>query len=138
MPRPVKLRNVCEMPRFERFGPAGGCPRSGNSIVEMSVEEYETIRLLDLEGFTQEECSFQMGIARTTVTAIYAEARRKIAEAIVMGKRLVIGGGNFRICEGNSDCCGKRGCSKRCEYRNTDKPCDKYNDLSADQKPEGE
>lgn len=138
MPRPMKLRNVCGMPRYDRFGPAGGCPRSQNAIVEMTVDEYETVRLLDLEGFTQEECSAQMGIARTTVTAIYSEARRKMAEAIVNGKRLFIGGGNFRICEGNFDCCGKRGCLRRCEHRNIGQTRGKNDDPSSDPKPEGE
>jgi predicted Fe-Mo cluster-binding NifX family protein len=34
-----------------------------------------------------------MNIARTTVTAIYDSARRKVAEALVQGKRLLIAGG---------------------------------------------
>jgi len=63
----------------------------------MSLDEFETIRLLDFEGLTQEQCAERMGVARTTVTAIYESARRKTAEALVNGKRLLIRGGNYRL-----------------------------------------
>ena len=63
----------------------------------MSLDEFETIRLLDREGLTQEQCAERMGVARTTVTAIYESARRKTAEALVDGKRLLIRGGNYRL-----------------------------------------
>ena len=63
----------------------------------MSLDEFETIRLLDREGLTQEQSAERMGIARTTVTAIYESARRKVAEALVDGKRLLIRGGNYRL-----------------------------------------
>lgn len=43
----------------------------------MSVEEYETLRLLDYEGMTQAECAQEMGIARATVQSLYTEARKK-------------------------------------------------------------
>ena len=57
------------------------------------MDEYETIRLLDDEGLTQEICAARMNIARTTVTAIYDSARKKVADALVRGKRLLITGG---------------------------------------------
>ena len=54
--------------------------------VIMAVDEYETLRLNDLEGFTQEQCADQMNIARTTIQGIYSEARRKLADSLVNGK----------------------------------------------------
>ncbi len=77
----------------------------------MTVDEYETIRLIDLEGFTQEECSKHMNIARSTVQGIYNEARKKIAEVLVNGKVLLIEGGEYQLCEGLGINCGK-GCHK--------------------------
>ncbi len=59
----------------------------------MTVDEYEAFRLLDDEGLTQETCAARMNVARTTVTAIYDSARKKIADALVHGKRLLIAGG---------------------------------------------
>jgi predicted DNA-binding protein (UPF0251 family) len=70
----------------------------------MTVDEYEAIRLIDLEGFTQEECAAQMQIARTT-----AEARAKIAQSLVNGKVLKIEGGDYQLCQGLA--CG-RGCHR--------------------------
>jgi len=61
----------------------------------MAVDEFEVLRLLDGEGLTQEACATRMAIARTTVTAIYDAARRKIADVLVHGKRLLIAGGCF-------------------------------------------
>ncbi len=83
MPRPVKRRRVCEPPRNARFGPLDGAP--AESVV-LTVDEYETIRLIDLLGLTQEECAGQMGVARTTVQALYEAARAKLADMLVNGR----------------------------------------------------
>lgn len=66
----------------------------------MTVDEYENIRLIDLEGFNQENCARQMNIARSTVQNTYSEARKKTAEALVKGALLLIEGGEYRLCEG--------------------------------------
>ncbi len=114
MPRPRKWRKVCCLPDNSRFGPLDS-PADANSAVNMTVDEYETIRLIDLEGFTQEECANRMNIARTTVQGIYNDARRKLAESLVNGKVLWIEGGEYQLCDGRGNGCGGGGCRRhRC------------------------
>lgn len=111
MARPIKWRRVCCLPENKRFGPLDF--QAGEVYyVNMTVDEYETIRLIDLEGFTQEECATQMNVARTTVQGIYIEARKKLAESLVNGKILLIEGGEYRLCDGSLSSCG-RGCRRQ-------------------------
>jgi uncharacterized protein len=114
MPRPIKWRKVCCLPESSRFGPLDS-PSNADNVVTMTIDEYETIRLIDLEEYTQEECAGQMNVARTTVQGIYNDARKKVAESLVNGKILQIEGGEYRICEGKEDRCRCGGCWKhRC------------------------
>lgn len=111
MPRPRKWRKVCCLPENNRFGPLDS-PVNTENLVNMKVDEYETIRLIDLEGFTQEECANQMNIARTTVQGIYNEARKKVAQSLVNGKVLIIEGGDYRLCDGLENACGSKSCRR--------------------------
>ncbi len=99
------------MPRVNSFAP---CGVGVCGVIAMTIDEYETIRLMDLLGCTQEECAAQMGVARTTVQAVYGAARRKLAEALVEGKRLEISGGTYVLCEEADTCCGKNCGQKSC------------------------
>lgn len=112
MPRPIKWRNVCGMPGITKFGPLGVNNHS-NGTIQMTVDEYETIRLIDHEGYTQEQCAKQMNVARTTVQGIYNVARKKIAKSIVDGKILFISGGEYQLCEEFGEACNGRGCHAR-------------------------
>ncbi len=111
MPRPRKWRRVCCLPQSSRFGPVNARTETEKPVV-MAVDEYETIRLIDLQGFTQEECSEQMSIARTTVQRIYNDARKKLADSLVNGRVLLIEGGDFKLCDGLEASCGCGGCRK--------------------------
>ena len=111
MPRPSRCRRVCCEPLVRLFAPQG---TEETEPVVLLVEEYEAIRIVDLEKRTHDQCAQQMQISRTTATEIYEKARFKIADAIVNGKPLVIEGGNYRICQ-ESSCCA---CPGRCR-RNT-------------------
>jgi predicted DNA-binding protein (UPF0251 family) len=111
MPRPRKWRKVCCLPGSDRFGPLNA-KINQEHFVTMSVDEYETIRLIDLEGYTQEECAKQMNIARTTVQAMYNDARKKLAESLVNEKVLKIEGGDYQLCDGLEKSCGCGGCRR--------------------------
>lgn len=113
MPRPRKWRKVCGLPENNRFGPLN-IPLDQEHFIIMTVDEYETVRLIDLEGLTQEECAKQMKIARTTVQRIYNSARKKIADSLVNSKMLRIEGGDYRLCDGLEKSCGYRHC---CRHR---------------------
>ncbi|WP_368293633.1 DUF134 domain-containing protein [Dehalobacter sp. TBBPA1] len=111
MPRPRKGRKVCCLPESSLFGPLNAVINQ-EDLVLMLVDEYETIRLIDLQGYTQEECAEQMHIARTTVQRIYNDARKKLAESLVNGKVLRIKGGDYELCEGLEKTCRCGGCRR--------------------------
>lgn len=114
MPRPRKCRKVCCLPDSSRFGPMDSSIDQ-DWYVTMSIDEYETIRLIDLQGFTQEECAGQMSVARTTIQGIYNDARTKLADALVNSKILRIEGGDYQLCDGLEESCGCGGCRmQRC------------------------
>ena len=64
MGRPCRLRRICNEPAYDRFDPAG---YPGGEKVTLTLDEYETIRVIDLEKLTHEQCARQMDISRTTV-----------------------------------------------------------------------
>lgn len=110
MPRPRKCRKVCHMPKVCNFVPVG--QDVNQKQVVLTVDEFEAIRLIDEQGFSQEECSSYMQVARTTAQAIYNTARAKIATALVEGMSLRIEGGDYRLCEGKEDVCHCGGCQR--------------------------
>ncbi len=78
----------------------------------MTIDEYETIRLIDLEGKTQEECSEKMNIARTTVQGVYISARKKLADSLINGRPLKIKGGDYEVCNGKVKNCSDNYCKR--------------------------
>ena len=104
------------MPENRSFGPVPGfgqgAPQAEQPVI-MTVDEYEAVRLIDLEGMNQEACAEKMRIARTTVQSIYAEARKKLADSLVNGKLLRIEGGDYELCDGHSTRCGMGVCRRR-------------------------
>ncbi|MEG0751192.1 MAG: DUF134 domain-containing protein [Oscillospiraceae bacterium] len=110
MPRPCKRRRICAMPGCEHFGPKDDAETERQTVV-MTLDEFESIRLIDLEGMTQEQCSARMNVARTTAQAIYGNARVKLAECLVNARELHIEGGDFVLCDGDFAKCG---CGRHC------------------------
>lgn len=102
MPRPKRCRRICSEPLNSVFYPSVDNDLEG---ISLTLDEYEVIRLVDLEGYSHLDCAKQMDISRSTVQEIYESARRKIASFIVYGRKLYIRGGNYQVC----------GCSKKKE-----------------------
>ncbi len=109
MARPRRCRRICAEPAYNGFVPES---IGASETVVLSVDEYEVIRLIDLEKLTQEKCASQIGVARTTVTDIYETAREKLADCIVNGKRLSITGGCYFLCDGKGGCHLNASCKK--------------------------
>lgn len=107
MSRPQKCRRVCRLPRAQQFCP--DIPFSG--YVQLTIDEFETLRLIDKEGLTQQECATAMQIARATAQQIYAQARSKLATALVDGLGVRIQGGNYNLCPVGGHC--KKGAALR-------------------------
>ena len=95
MARPQKCSCICSFPNTTCFEPMGG---QAEESVTLGYDEYETIRLLDYEKFSQEQCAQRMNVSRPTVTRMYEIARQKIADALVNGKRILISGGDVFLC----------------------------------------
>ncbi len=106
MARPTKCRRICRVPDNLEFAPLG-TEKNGDPIL-LTLDEFEALRLIDKEGRSQEKCSAQMCISRTTVQKIYDTARKKLADALVDGRALMIEGGEYSLCGGNSENCKQR------------------------------
>lgn len=97
MPRPCKRRRICGLPHCTSFFPQG---KEQAAPVPLTLDEYACLCLLDYEQLTQAQCAERLQVGRTTVTGIYASARRKIACCLAEGRPLEIAGGDYVVCEG--------------------------------------
>jgi len=100
--RPKKCRRIWHDPDITYFKPAGIRKRFLKEI-NLALDEFEAIRLKDYECLDQNSASEQMGISQPTFHRLLESARKKVADALVEGKALRIGGGSYRIvCDAES------------------------------------
>lgn len=112
MPRPPRQRVVAGEPVATIFKPAGIRTRD-LQWMNLTLDEFEAIRLIDAEGLDQEAAAIQMSVSRPTVTRILASARTKVARALVTGQALLIEGGPVIMgCQSGR---GRRRNRRRCE-----------------------
>ena len=93
---PYRKRLVQNIPNFKNFKPSG-IPRKMLKKMEMTLDEYEAIRLADYQKLEHLEASEIMKISRPTFTRLIDRARQKIAGAIINGMELIIEGGNVDL-----------------------------------------
>ena len=118
MPRPRKFKKVCTLPQIKEYGPIYNSHET--ECIIMSVEEYETIRLMDFEGLNQQQSSKLMGVARSAIQRLYDTARKKLADSLINGKTLKIQGGDYKLCSDiqNTDKCDTCICHRHRHGRN--------------------
>ena len=103
MARPRQISKVQVPPRVKGFIPVGYY-KDQSEPVQVNIEEYEVIRLLDYEGLSQVEAAKLMQISRPTLTRIYERARKKIAIALTEARQITIEGGNSIFNENWYEC----------------------------------
>jgi predicted DNA-binding protein (UPF0251 family) len=96
MPRPHNFRMVGCLPQSSYFKPRG-VPLSVLQHINLSIDEFEAVRLADFEGLYQEDAAVRMNISRQTFGRILESAHKKIADALVNGKALSIEGGPYEL-----------------------------------------
>ena len=93
--RPKKPRTVQKEPNTKQFSPRGHRGRPGYN--ELKVEEVEAIRLIDHVGLKQTEAAGSMGISQQTFSRVLRNARKSLAEALILGRIIKVSGGVFKI-----------------------------------------
>ena len=96
MARPRNCRRVSAMPESDYFKPRG-IPLSFLEEVALTVDEFEAMRLADMDGLYQEQAAKKMNVSRQTFGRIIESAHKKVAEALVKGKALKIEGGDYSM-----------------------------------------
>ena len=78
------------------FRPAG-IPIRKSEIIQVSLDEFEAIRLADVEGMRHEDAAEKMGTSRPTLNRILNSARKKVGTALTESRPLVVEGGNVMV-----------------------------------------
>lgn len=103
MPRPCCRRRIAGTPPVAVFRPVGPGALELEEVV-MTLDEFEAMRLADLDGLYQEQAAEQMSVSRPTFSRIIDSAHRKMADVLAHGKALRIEGGPVKV-SGRRCCC---------------------------------
>jgi predicted DNA-binding protein (UPF0251 family) len=124
MARPEKNRTISQPPLMKGFKPFG-IPRCKVEALNLTFEEYESIRLVNYENMPQKEAAALMNVSRPTLTRIYNKALKTISKAFVEGKAIVIEGGNYELAQDWYRC---RKCHKLIEADKNQADCEETED----------
>jgi predicted DNA-binding protein (UPF0251 family) len=96
MARPKCARLVDDFPSTTFFKPRG-IPLVELEEITLAYDEFEALRLADLDGLYQEDAAARMNISRATFGRILESAHKKVADALINGKAIKIEGGVVRM-----------------------------------------
>ncbi len=112
-------KRIFREPKIRCFRPDAKVDLQNSGTVEITMDEFEAIRLKDHLKIKQEKAAEIMGISQPTLHRILISAREKVANAIVNGKILNIKGGDYMTAEKRYKCkkCGFEWHSPQKEYK---------------------
>jgi len=93
--RKKKVRYIQLMPSISQFSPRGKAGRPDE--VELKIDQYEAMKLGDVQGYDQTDGAQAMGISRPSFGRILRQARRIVADAIINGKIIRIRIGDVQV-----------------------------------------
>ena len=89
MPRKKCYRHITINPEITCFKPQG-IPRKFLASILLELDEIESIRFKDLNGFNQAKCAQKMNVSISTFQRIINSAHQKVAQALLGGKSIII------------------------------------------------
>ena len=89
MGRPKVPRHICGTPANSCFKP-NKVPMAELEKRNLALDEFEALRLVDLEGMQQQEAAKEMGVSRQTLANLVKAAREKVVDCLVNGKALMM------------------------------------------------
>lgn len=95
MARKISNKIVRAKPRYNILSPVEDFEISSESIIHLHLEEWESLRLVDYLGLSQQEASESMDVSRQTVQTLLQSARKKVSRSIVESLPIMIKGGNY-------------------------------------------
>jgi predicted DNA-binding protein (UPF0251 family) len=91
MARPRSPRTIAGRPAAGTFRPTG----LALGEITVSLDEFEALRLADLERLEHADAAARMSISRQTFGRVLGAGRRKVAEALVLGRVLNLEGADL-------------------------------------------
>jgi len=83
-PKPTRLQKPPSVNGFVPF------PQRNPIPVYLDAAELEALRLVDLQGLTQDEAGTKMRVSRGTIWRLLQRARKKVAQALTEGRQILI------------------------------------------------
>jgi predicted DNA-binding protein (UPF0251 family) len=83
-PKPIRVEKPLTVSKFAPI------PQANPAPIYIEPAEIEALRLVDLEGLSQEEAGERMGVSRGTIWRLLQSARKKTTQALTEGRPLLI------------------------------------------------
>ncbi len=105
-PRKTKIVHTAPIPANRAIFKPAGIPLSMLAINNITFEEFEAMRIVDFESKSQYDAAASMGVSQPSISRLLMTGRQKLIDALVSGKAVRIGGGDFRLAFRGFGCLG--------------------------------